>query len=184
MIRLDGTPQQWALVGLVLLLTAGGFWFVRSGDGFGRASAEIRVGVRAPAISLETLDGRQVSLAEQRGKVVIVNLWASWCGPCRAEMPALQALYRAEQARGLEIFAVNSTMQDSPQAAQAFVAEHGLTFPILLDTEGVVGEDYRLRSLPSTFIVDRQGIIQAIFFGGPLPEATLSAAVTPLLDAE
>ena len=96
-------------------------------------------------------------------------------------MPSLQRLYTAERARGLEILAVNSTVQDSPAVARAFAEEHGLSFPILLDTDGAVSRAYRLRSLPSTFIVDRRGVIRHIFFGGPLSEETLSAAVAPLL---
>lgn len=181
MIRIGGTPRQWALVALLLALLAGGLWLERRGELPGQGSDVLSEGRRAPAFELATLDGGLLSLAERRGQVVIVNLWASWCGPCRAEMPALQRLYAAERARGLEILAVNSTVQDSPVAARAFVEEYGLTFPILLDSDGAVSRAYRLRSLPSTFVVDRRGVIQQIFFGGPLSEESLAAAVAPLL---
>ncbi len=181
MIQIGGTPRQWGMVALLLAVLAGGLWFSLNGELPGRSDDVLRAGRRAPAIELATLDGGTLSLAERSGEVVIINLWASWCGPCRAEMPALQRLYSAERARGLEILAVNSTVQDSPAAARAFVAEHGLTFPILLDTDGAVSRAYRLRSLPSTFIVDRRGVIRQIFFGGPLSEETLANAVAPLL---
>lgn len=181
MIRVGGTPRQWALVALLLALVAGGLWVSLGAELPGQEGDVLRAGRRAPAIALETLDGGMVSLAERRGQVVIINLWASWCGPCRAEMPALQRLYAAERARGLEILAVNSTVQDSPDAARAFAEEHSLTFPILLDSDGAVSRAYRLRSLPSTFIVDRRGVIRQIFFGGPLSEETLATAVAPLL---
>lgn len=181
MIRLEGTPRQWALVALLLALLAGGLWLERRGELPGQGGDVLREGRRAPAFKLATLDGGTLSLNERRGQVVIVNLWASWCGPCRAEMPALQRLYAAERARGLEVLAINSTVQDSPAAARAFAEEHGLSFPVLLDSDGAVSRAYRLRSLPSTFVVDRRGVIRQIFFGGPLSEETLAAAVAPLL---
>jgi peroxiredoxin len=181
MIQIGGTPRQWALVAVLLAVLAGGLWFTLGGELPGQGEDVLREGRRAPAIELATLEGGTLSLAERRGAVVIVNLWASWCGPCRAEMPALERLYVAERARGLEILAVNSTVQDSPADARAFVEEHGLTFPILLDTNGAVSRAYRLRSLPSTYIIDRRGVIRQIFFGGPLSEETLANAVAPLL---
>ncbi|HRE28375.1 MAG TPA: TlpA disulfide reductase family protein, partial [Anaerolineales bacterium] len=115
------------------------------------------------------------------GQVVIVNLWASWCGPCRAEMPALQSVYESLSAEGLVVLAVNSTAQDTEEAARAFVTEHALTFPVLLDREDSVSQAYRLRSLPSTFIVDRQGVIDSVLIGGPLAEAVLRSKVADLL---
>ncbi len=181
MIRLEGTPRQWGLVALLLVLLSGVLWLGLGGELPGQGGDVLREGRRAPAIELATLEGGTLSLAERRGQVVIVNLWASWCGPCRAEMPALQRLYAAERASWLEVLAVNSTVQDSPAAARAFAEEHGLSFPILLDSDGAVSRAYRLRSLPSTFVVDRRGVIRQIFFGGPLSEETLAAAVAPLL---
>jgi peroxiredoxin len=141
-----------------------------------------REGFAAPAFTLERLGGEQISLAELRGKVVVINLWASWCPPCRAEMPAIQRLYAANRGRGLEVLAINTTYQDSQAAAESFVREYGLTFPVLLDRTGEVSRLYHLRALPSTYFVDREGVIRQVIIGGPMSAATLETAVQDLLE--
>jgi len=113
--------------------------------------------------------------------VVIVNLWASWCPPCRAEMPALQNLHASLQDQGLVVLGVNATDQDSEAAARAFVKAQGLTFPVVLDVDGEASRAYALQALPSTFIVDRRGVIREALIGGPVREATLRSLITPLL---
>jgi len=119
-----------------------------------------------------------------RGDVVLINLWTSWCPPCRSEMPAIQQVYEANRERGLKILAVNMTYQDSESAAVEFTRDHGLTFPVLLDRTGAVGYKYQLRSLPTTFFVDRQGVIQQVILGGPMSEVTLQTALETLLSEE
>lgn len=175
-------PRRWAIFSAaVLLLGLGWTWASRvpaSIAGAGQLPSP-REGFPAPDFTLMTLDGAPVSLSGQRGKVVIVNLWASWCGPCRAEMPAMQDLY--ERERGLEVLAVNSTVQDSEEAARAFARELGLTFPIALDTDGAVTRAYLVRALPATFVVDREGVIRSVIFGGPVSAAVLQTKVEPLL---
>ncbi len=143
-----------------------------------------RQGFLAPTFELETLDGELLSLASLRGQVVLVNLWASWCPPCRAEMPAIQALYEEYQDQGFVVLAVNMTFQDSLSAAAAFVQEYGLTFPILLDRSGEVGRLYHMRALPSTFILDREGMIREVVVGGPMSELTLRSMVIDMLGRE
>jgi peroxiredoxin len=96
-------------------------------------------------------------------------------------MPALQNMHDALHDDGLVVLGVNSTVQDEEGAARAFVAEYALTFPVLFDREGVVSDLYRLRSLPSTFIVDRDGVISEVLIGGPLSEAVLRSKVEGLL---
>jgi peroxiredoxin len=140
-----------------------------------------REGFPAPDFTLETLGGDAATLSAHRGKVVIMNLWASWCGPCRAEMPALQKVYAAHRERGLEVLAVNSTFQDRESDAQAFAQEFGLTFPVLLDRDGAVSQRYLLRALPSTFFIDRQGVIRSVVFGGPMSEAVIESKIEGLL---
>jgi peroxiredoxin len=135
----------------------------------------------APDFTLELLGGGEVTLSDLRGQAVIVNLWASWCPPCRAEMPALQRLYEANRARGLEILAVNTVYQDSRNSAQDFISEYGLTFPIPLDLSGSVARLYQLQALPTTFFIDPEGIIRQVVIGGPMSEATLQVAVESLL---
>jgi len=141
-----------------------------------------REGFAAPDFTLETLEGETISLSDLRGKAVVVNLWASWCPPCRAEMPALQAAYEADNARGLEILAVNMTYQDREQDAQRFVQDFGLTFTIPLDRDGTVARQYQLRALPSTFFVGPDGVIRKVVIGGPMSEATIRSTVSELLE--
>jgi peroxiredoxin len=175
---------------LLLAATAvlGGMWIAWSATPASMTSAGAipspRAGFAAPDFDLELLSGSQVSLRNLRGKALIVNLWASWCPPCRAEMPALQEIYLANRARGLEVLAVNMTYQDSREAAAAFVAEHGLDFPIGLDLTSDLARRYQLRALPSTFFVDRQGIIRQVIIGGPMSAATIQAAVEKILEAQ
>ena len=176
-------PRRWWTFTVVTLLV-GALWTsasreVAAGDVARMPSPH--AGFPAPDFALEDLSGETVSLADYRGQVVIVNLWASWCGPCRAEMPALQSVYESLSAEGLVVLAVNSTAQDTEEAARAFVTEHALTFPVLLDRADSVSQAYRLRSLPSTFIVDRQGVIDSVLIGGPLAEAVLRSKVADLL---
>jgi cytochrome c biogenesis protein CcmG, thiol:disulfide interchange protein DsbE len=184
MIRiLHDTRRWWWLSLAILLLGMGWTWATRVPPSFTNVGQipSPHVGFPAPDFTLETLDDSTTSLAGQRGKVVIVNLWASWCGPCRAELPAIQRLYNTQRDQGLTILAVDGTFQDSEASARAFVQDLSLTFPILLDRDGEVSRRYQLRALPSTFIVDRKGIIRDVIFGGPLSEATLQSKVDALL---
>ena len=140
-----------------------------------------REGFSAPDFTLDLLGGGQQTLSDLRGKAVMVNLWASWCPPCRAEMPAIEKVYQAFQAQGLVVLGVNTTFQDSESDVAAFVEEFGLTFPILLDREGGVSRRYQMRGLPSTFFIDRQGIIRTVVIGGPMSEAVIQSKVEDLL---
>ncbi len=141
-----------------------------------------REGFLAPDFTLDLLDGGQVTLSDLRGKGVVINLWASWCPPCRAEMPAIQRVYERSKGRGLEVLAVNTTYQDSERAALDFIQELGLTFPVPLDRTGTVSRSYQLRALPSTFFVDREGIIRKVIIGGPMSEVTIQTAVEQILE--
>ena len=140
-----------------------------------------REGFPAPDFTLDTLEGSQMTLSDLRGKVVIVNLWTSWCPPCRAEMPAIEQIYQENKAQGLEVLAVNSTYQDSELAAASFAQEFGLTFPVLLDRDGSVSKRYQLLALPTTYFIDRQGIIRAVVPGGPMSETLIESKIVDLL---
>ena len=97
------------------------------------------------------------SPGDYKGKVVFLNFWATWCGPCRSEMPSMEALYRRYKDRGLEILAVNSMERE--QDVLAFMKNYELSFPALLDTDGKVGSSYAVRAIPTTYLIDRNGMI-------------------------
>ncbi len=180
---LRDSKRWWGFVLLVLLAGAGWAWLARVPASVASAGQipSPREGFPAPDFSLNTTQGAAATLSAYRGQVVIVNLWASWCGPCRTEMPALQQAYAANRARGLEVLAVNSTVQDRVSDAEAFAQNLGLTFPILLDTDGAVSRRYLLRALPSTFFIDRKGVIRTVVFGGPMSVATIQTKIEALL---
>lgn len=126
----------------------------------------VSAGQAAPDFTLPTLDGGVLTLSNLRGRPVVLNFWASWCVPCRLEMPALAAAYQQYQAEGLEIIAFNVTYQDSLPEAEAFAGEFNLPFPVVLDTEGhVTADDYQLRGLPMSIFINRDGIITRIQLG-------------------
>jgi peroxiredoxin len=117
-------------------------------------------GQEAPHFTLSDLEGRPVRLADLRGKVVLLNFWATWCPPCRAEMPSMEGAYRAYRDRGFTILAVAGDRQGAPVVAP-FMREYGLTFPTVLDVTGAVAARYRVRTIPTTLLLDREGRIVA-----------------------
>ena len=137
-----------------------------SGSPAAGLGSAVRVGSAAPDFTLFSLAGPPVSLHEQQGKVVLINFWATWCAPCREEMPALQAAYENLADRGLVVLGVNWTQVDNLADVETFVTELGLTFPILLDSDGTVSEDlYQVLGLPTSVLVGRDGTIRAVRIG-------------------
>jgi peroxiredoxin len=177
--------SRWfPLMGVALALGAAWIW-MSAAPAAATTGGQIpspREGFLAPDFTLELLGGGQLTLSDLRGNGVVINLWASWCPPCRSEMPAIQRVYESSMGRGLEVLAVNTTFQDSERAALDFTQELGLTFPVPLDRTGSVSRSYQLRALPSTYFVDREGIIRKVIFGGPMSEATIQTAVEQILE--
>ncbi len=138
-------------------------------------------GFLAPDFSLERLNGESITLSDLRGQPVLVNLWASWCGPCRLEMPAMERIYKEYKDKGFVILAINTTYQDNLANVKAFIEEHNLTFPIILDQEGSTTQKYQLTVLPSSYFIDSEGIIQEVVIGGPMAEALLRTRVETLI---
>jgi cytochrome c biogenesis protein CcmG, thiol:disulfide interchange protein DsbE len=174
--------SYWTIFSLVILLSGAGWIWISRVPG-GKAAAQFtaaRQGFLAPDFSLQTLSGKTITLSSLRGQPVLINLWASWCTPCQAEMPAIQRVYQDYQAQGLQVLAVDSTNQDNPDKVPAFVQQLGLTFPILLDRNGSVGRQYQLQALPTSFFVDGNGVIQDVVVGGPMSEALLRVRVADL----
>lgn len=133
----------------------------------------------APALDLPMLDGGQVNLAQLRGKVVVLNFWATWCPPCRAEMAELNATHHALSERGLMVLGVNQAQDQT--TVQQFIAEQQLSFPIALDQRAEVSQRYRVIALPTTFIIDRAGRIREVIHGGALTRPLIESKVNALL---
>lgn len=130
-------------------------------------------------VLLETLDGEMVKLSDYRGQVVLVNFWATWCGPCREEMPELEAYYQTHREEGFVLLAVNAG--ESRERASAYVAEGGYRFTVLLDEDGVLADGFGgLRGMPTSFVLDGEGevVYQHV---GQLSADVLARDVTPLL---
>ena len=117
----------------------------------------------APDFSLPSRDGGTVSLEEQSGKVVMINFWATWCVPCRQEMPNLQALYERYENLGFELLAVN--VEDNPEGARKWLAETPVTFPVLFDAKNTVSKLYKVTAMPSTVLIGRDGNMRFIHHG-------------------
>ncbi len=167
-----------------LILLAGALWIVfsaapeQAGTARGLQTAP-REGFLAPDFTLQDLKGQTYTLSDLQGKAVLLNFWATWCPPCRAEMPALDRVYAAYQAQGVVVLAV--TADDTRSEAGAFAAEYGLSFPILVDSSAAAARAYRVTSLPTSFFIDPQGVIRKVIVGGPMSEAGIRANVEGLL---
>lgn len=130
-------------------------------------------------LTLKDLQGNLVHLKDLRGKVVLVNFWASWCSPCRDEMPILDAFYQAHKSDNFTLVAVN--VSESAKDAAEFIQEQGFTFTVWSDPPGNAMIDLGINGLPASLLLDETGRVQKVWLG-PLTEAMLEAAVLPLLD--
>jgi peroxiredoxin len=120
--------------------------------------------VEAPRFSLSDLTGKKVQLKAFQGKLVLLNFFATWCGPCREEMPGMESLFRSYRDRGFVVLAIN--IQESAKAVRPFVDQLKVSFPVVLDTEGAVSREYGVRGLPATFLIGRDGNIRWRALGG------------------
>lgn len=126
----------------------------------------LKQGSIAPAFSLRTLDGKQVDLKDFRGKKVIVNFWATWCPPCREEMPEMEKFYRDYKNKDVEILAINLEYSESnTEKVSKFVQEYKLSFPIPLDEKNTIGNQFRAVSIPTSYFIDEKGIISNSHIG-------------------
>jgi peroxiredoxin len=122
-------------------------------------SGGVKVGQAAPDFTLNDLDGKPVRLSDYKGKAVFVNFFATWCTPCRSEMPDIEAVWKANKDNGLVVLAVNLTNQDDLGDVQQYIRDLGLTFPVVLDQTGSVAALYRVVPIPTSFFIDRNGVV-------------------------
>lgn len=179
--------QQWLLVlGVVALLGAGLFAAVNL---LGDELFPVKVGVEAPTFRARTLppDGRGAAvktLADYRGQVVLLNIWATWCGPCRVEMPGIEALHRDLGPKGLKVVAVSVDDPGTERKIVDFAREYGLTFELLHDPAGAIQKAYQTTGVPETFVIGRDGVIRKKEIGARNWNSASSRSLVSALLAE
>jgi thiol-disulfide isomerase/thioredoxin len=150
-------PARNKMLGLILIGAAA------AGIASAASVAPLASGTPAPAFQLGSADGRAVDLAGLKGKVVMINFWASWCGPCRKEMPILEQLNKQYRGKGLTLIGVN--VEPDSKAAMNWLKETPVSFPILFDTDSKVSKLYQVAGMPNTVILDRKGTVRYIHRG-------------------
>lgn len=172
--------NRWTLAFFtILLLGSGWLWISRLPADASTGGREPQPAVDHPAPDFTLAyfgTGESASLRDFRGKPVVLNFWATWCGPCRAEMPALQA---AHERYGDDLLIVGVDEGEAEETVAAFLEEFGITFPILMDAEMAVGREYRILGMPTTFFIDSQGIIRRVH-AGQLNSAILAEGIVEI----
>jgi peroxiredoxin len=152
--------QQWAFVGVIVLILGGGL--LAATRYLGDELFPITVGSKAPDFKATVIEGvpQTKTIADYKGQVVLLNVWATWCLPCRTEMPSIQALYDRFGSRGLKVVAVSIDNPGTEEKIRQFRDQYGLTFEILHDASGLIKRDYQTTGVPETFVIGRDGIIR------------------------
>jgi peroxiredoxin len=141
----------------------------------GMAGRPPLVGAPAPEVVLTNLQGQEVKLSDLRGKIVLLNFWATWCKPCKEEMPAMQASYDKLRDQGFVVLAINE-LEDTERVAE-HVRTHNHTFLVVMDHDNRVANRYGVVGLPASFLIDRQGIVREHIFGSLLTEQRITEMV-------
>ncbi len=136
------------------------------------------VGKLAPDLQLNTLDGQSIALSELKGTPVLLNFWATWCGPCRHEMPFLQQIYDERPEETLVLLTIN--IQESSSQVAQFMQSEGFSFTVLLDSNGNVAQRYNIHGIPTTFFIDKDGVIQEIKIGAFQSKADIETILNRL----
>jgi cytochrome c biogenesis protein CcmG/thiol:disulfide interchange protein DsbE len=168
--------RHWTKVGLLVLLAGVGALWLAPDPGQGSAL----IGGAAPPLVLSDLAGREVSLASLRGKAVALNFWATWCPPCKEELPAFSDVWRASRGRCLEIVGV--TEESTREDAAAEVRRMEIPFPVVMDPAGAVARAFGVTGYPRTYVIDAEGKVRKIFTG-VVSRERLEAALAPHVPA-
>jgi cytochrome c biogenesis protein CcmG/thiol:disulfide interchange protein DsbE len=142
------------------------------------SAVPVEMDYSAPELELTTLDGAPVSLADFRGRVVLVNLWATWCPPCREEMPTLNSFYEQYKDQGFVLIAINQ--EESREVVEPFVEEFGLTFPVWLDEDYLAEDAFKTVHLPSSYVIGRDGNVRLMWIGA-ISEANLEKYIPDII---
>jgi cytochrome c biogenesis protein CcmG, thiol:disulfide interchange protein DsbE len=167
----DGESGLGAIAVLVFAAALALFvWAWTNSQGDSDSGDAVRVGLEAPDFTLPDLDGNEVALSDYRGDVVLINFWATWCPPCRVEMPEMEAVYRDYRDEGFEILGVDQ--REPVELVESFVTERGFSWIFLLDEEFEVSREYSANAIPRSILVDRDGTVVHIWTG-PLTRSAL-----------
>lgn len=139
-------------------------------DGTSARPAVAKIGDRAPEINLKSMTGDQIVLSQLVGRPVLVNFWATWCGPCRAEFPSFVRKHKEYKEQGFVIIGVNTQDDNSDEGVLTFMRNTSVIFPIVRDRDDWLSRVYNVRGLPTSIFIDRQGIIRDIVIGGPMTD--------------
>ena len=143
------------------------------------SSIPMEVKFDAPPLALANLAGKPESLKDYRGEVLMVNLWATWCPPCVAEIPMLQEYYEDHRADGFVMLGIDS--QETPDVVAKYIENTGVTYPIWIDEKGAAGQAFSSFSLPSSFVIDREGTVR-LAWTGAISRAVLEEHLTPIIE--
>ncbi|HET6846179.1 MAG TPA: TlpA disulfide reductase family protein [Anaerolineales bacterium] len=175
-----------AIMGVGLILAGTATWLLWPRASFAETQLEqlsavpVRVQFPAPALTLRDLSGNTASLTDFLGQVVLVNLWATWCPPCKQEMPVFQAFYGAHRSRGFALLAINDG--ESVEIVEQFVVARGITFPVWLDPAYEASEHaFRTANLPTSYVIDREGTVRWMWIGA-IDKANLDKYLKPMLE--
>lgn len=163
------------MIGIVLFM----FLYNPAASSDELSAVPAKVDFAAPKLNLTDLSGKPVSLDDYLGSAVLVNLWATWCPPCREEMPALQAFYEDHKADGFVLVAINQ--EETREDVEPFVKEFGLTFPVWMDLKYIAEQEFNTNSLPSSFVIDRSGRVRLMWFGA-ISKKNLEKYVTDVIE--
>ncbi|MEP6836296.1 MAG: TlpA disulfide reductase family protein [Gemmatimonas sp.] len=157
--------QQWAIVGIVVAILGGGLW--AASHFMGEELAPVNIGSKAPVFKAATVDETPLvkTLKDYKGDVVLLNIWATTCPPCRQEMPSIDSLYQQYKGKGLRVVAISTDPPGMAQNIRDFVKQYKLSFDVLYDSVATINQQYQIYGYPYSFIISRDGVIHKKWVG-------------------